>query len=85
MRRHSSAHRSQATAHSRQWAASCFWHSSPHSSQISAQRAQSCIALSLPRAMNAAARRQISAQSTSSAIHRAIIFTWSSRKHAAAH
>ena len=51
---------------------------------MSAHKAQIAFAFSLPRAIAPAARRQITAQSMSSATHRAIIFTSSSCKQAVA-
>tara|TARA_R110001599_G_scaffold159052_2_gene346315 strand:- start:125585 stop:125767 length:183 start_codon:yes stop_codon:yes gene_type:complete len=51
---------------------------------MSAQTLQTAVANSLPRPINPAAVRQISAQSMSEAIQRAIIFTSGSCKHEAA-
>jgi hypothetical protein len=73
--RHSSAQRRQESAQRRQWSCACFAHSSPHAWQMSAQAVHSSRAFSLPRAIAAAARAQISAQSMSSAMQRAIILT----------
>lgn len=84
MRLHSSAHRRQAFAHSWQCAIWCLAHSSPQASQIVAHTPQMAALHSLCRAIAAAASWQIAAQSMSSAMHRAIIFTLSSFRHAAA-
>jgi hypothetical protein len=59
----------------------CFSHSAAHSSQTSAQSEQICGASSLPRPIQAAATRQICAQSVSTAMQRAIAFGSSSFRH----
>ena len=73
--RHSSAHCSQALAHSLQRFISCLAHSSAHESQTSAHKPQMTLACSLSRAIAAAASTQNWLQSMSSAIHLAIILT----------
>jgi hypothetical protein len=78
MRRHSSAQRRQAAAHSWQCCMRCRAHSSPQASQIVAHVAQIWEANSLRRAIAADASWQIAAQSMSRAMQRAIIFTSSS-------
>jgi hypothetical protein len=84
MRLHSSAHRRQAFAHSWQCAILCVAHSSPQASQMVAQTRQIAALYSLSLDIAAAASWQMAAQSMSSAMHRAIIFTSSSLKHDAA-
>lgn len=84
MRKQASAHRRQAAAHSWQWSIECLSHSSAHIWQTDAQTRQKSFALSLSRDMAAEARWQIAAQSMSSAMQRAIIFTSSSSKQAEA-
>src|SRR5438067_2056099 len=81
MFRHSSAHLRHPSAHCLQCCASYFSHSCAHASQTSAQSAQSRAAKSLPRDINRTARAQISAQSRSSSMHRAIFFTSCSCRH----
>lgn len=75
---HCSAQAMQASAHRWQWSALCFLHSSPQARQTWAQTRHNSAAYSLPRAMNAAAVRQICAQSMSCWIQPAIILTSSS-------
>src|SRR5687767_1900257 len=60
--RHSSAQELQARAHSWQCAILCLAHSSAQAWQTSAQAVQTVLALSLARAITAAARAQICAQ-----------------------
>jgi hypothetical protein len=84
MRRHSSAQRLHAAAHSWQWLIWCLEHWSPQAWQMSAQRWQIALAFSLSRAIKLAARRHIWAQSISVAMQRAIIFTSCSCKQDAA-
>jgi hypothetical protein len=84
MLRHSSAQRRQASAQRWQWSCWCLAHSSPQAWHTSAQAAQIARAFSLPRAMAAAATAHSSAQSMSRAMQRAIIFTSSSCRQAAA-
>jgi len=84
MFRHSWAHAWQARAQAWQWSMACLAHSSPQVWQTSAHALQIVLAFSLPRAIAGAATAQIWAQSMSSAIHRAIIFTSGSCRHEAA-
>ena len=84
MRRHCSAQRRHAWAHSRQWSIECISHSWAQASQTSAQVSQIIPASSLPRAMYPAASRQRAAQSMSSRMQRAIALTsFSFRQEAA--
>jgi hypothetical protein len=62
----------------------CFAHSSPHVSQMFAHSAQMSRAHSLLRAIAPEANPQISAQSMSRAMQRAIDFTSGSCRHAVA-
>lgn len=62
---------------------SCFWHSAPHASHT-AHTPQIATDNSLSRDMYAAASRQISAQSMSSAMQRAIGWGFASFRHEAA-
>ena len=82
--RHASAHLRQASAHSWQRAILCFAHSAPHASHTSAQSWQTRSANSDPRAISRAAKEQMSAQLRSSSMHRVIILTSSSCRHAVA-
>jgi len=75
MERHSSAHLRHASAQRWQCSILCFEHSSAHRWHTSAQAAQMTFELSLARLIAAAASAQISAQSMSSAMQRAIILT----------
>jgi len=84
MRRHSSAQRLHASAHSRQWSIECFAHSSAQTSHRSAQVAQTVAADSLPRDIVATQKRHASAQSRQRAMQRAIAFGSASCRQAAA-
>ena len=79
------AQRLQACAQCLQWSISCFAHSAPQVSQAVAQRVQTALTCSPLRPMDAAARRQISAHSRSSEMHRTIDCGSSSFRHAVAH
>ena len=84
MLRHADAQSRQALAHAWQCACLCLAHSSPQASQMSAHSAQMAFACSLPRPMAAAANWQAAAQSMSSAMHLAIIWTSGSFRQEAA-
>jgi hypothetical protein len=84
MARQASAQALHALAQAWQWSNLCLPHSSVHFWQISAHSLQTAGAQSLLRAMVAAARAQICAQSISSAMHWAIILMSASFRQEAA-
>ena len=84
MARHAAAQSRHALAQAWQCWCLCLAHSSPQVSQMPAHSAQMAFACSLPRAMAAAANWQAAAQSMSSAMHLAIIWTSGSFRQDAA-